>query len=181
MSNTIIVVTSDHGEEFNDNGAGYWGHASNFTEYQTHVPMVIYVPGHAPRRVTALTTHVDIPTTLIQEVCRPEQDERMYSNGTNLFRALPRERPLVVSSYVNHAFILGDDVYSIFPMYVQQYKLDNVRAHADRPRPDESRAAMEEITRFRGGRSVVAEATARRDAAAAARRGAGTRLSSACP
>src|SRR5207249_3295947 len=69
MGNTIVVVTGDHAEEFNDNGAGYWGHSSNFTEYQTHVPMVMYVPGQPPRRVTAVTTHVDIPTTLIQEIC----------------------------------------------------------------------------------------------------------------
>jgi uncharacterized protein len=155
MDNTIIVVTGDHGEEFDDDGAGYWGHSSNFTEYQTHVPMVMYVPGQPPRRVSAVTTHVDVPVTLIQEICGSGQDPREYSNGMNLFRPLPDMRPLVLSSYVNHAFILGDDVYSLFSVYVQRYKLRDIRAQAGAPRPDLVRAALEEITRFSGGRPAL--------------------------
>jgi hypothetical protein len=119
--------------------------------------MVMYVPGHAARRVTAVTTHVDIPATLIQEICGCDQDLRDYSNGMNLFRPLPEERPLVVSSYVNHAFILGDDVYAVFPVYVQRYKLDDIRAPAGTPRADLMRTAMEEVTRFSGGRSTLAK------------------------
>ena len=34
LNNTVIVITGDHGQEFNDNHLGYWGHASNFTHYQ---------------------------------------------------------------------------------------------------------------------------------------------------
>nr|WP_237729042.1 sulfatase-like hydrolase/transferase [Vibrio fluvialis] len=29
LENTIIVITSDHGQEFNDNHKNYWGHGSN--------------------------------------------------------------------------------------------------------------------------------------------------------
>jgi membrane-anchored protein YejM (alkaline phosphatase superfamily) len=68
LSETIIIVTSDHGEEFNDNGAGYWGHCGNFTEYQTRVPLVMYVPWEKPRQVTKVTAHIDVPTTLVQGV-----------------------------------------------------------------------------------------------------------------
>ncbi|MBW2704672.1 MAG: sulfatase-like hydrolase/transferase, partial [Deltaproteobacteria bacterium] len=34
LDNTIVIITSDHAEEFNDNGADYWGHGSNFTRWQ---------------------------------------------------------------------------------------------------------------------------------------------------
>src|SRR5690606_38343527 len=42
--NTVIVLTGDHGQEFNDSGQNYWGHNSNFSIAQTHVPLVIYWP-----------------------------------------------------------------------------------------------------------------------------------------
>ena len=31
---------------------------------------------------------------------------------------------MVVSSYINHALILGDDVFVSWPLYMQRYKLD---------------------------------------------------------
>ena len=105
MKNTIVIITSDHGEEFNDNRAGWWGHAGNFTRYQTQVPLVFHVPGRPPRQVTETTAHVDVPTTLLTEVfgCRSESD---WSNGRDLFAAPGPPRPFVVSGYVNHAFVM---------------------------------------------------------------------------
>ena len=32
IDKTIIVITADHGEEFNDTGKNYWGHNGNFTK-----------------------------------------------------------------------------------------------------------------------------------------------------
>ncbi|HYG53029.1 MAG TPA: sulfatase-like hydrolase/transferase, partial [Flavobacteriales bacterium] len=46
LRNTIVIVTSDHGNEFNDNGLGYWGHTSDYTTYQLHVPFIVYWPAH---------------------------------------------------------------------------------------------------------------------------------------
>jgi membrane-anchored protein YejM (alkaline phosphatase superfamily) len=147
MDETIIIVTSDHGEEFNDNHTGWWGHAGNFTRYQIQVPLVLYMPGRTPRRVTETTTHVDVPTTLLQEVfgCGPGHD---YSNGQDLF-ALPAEaRPFVVSGYVNHAFVMGDDVHVVFPMFVQGYRLGDISAQAGPPSAGLTRQLLEETHRF---------------------------------
>ena len=176
MRNTIIVVTGDHGEEFDDEGLGYWGHSTNFTRFQTRVPLVLYVPGEPARKVQAVTSHVDIAATLIRQVCGCDPDLRDVSNGMDLLGPLPPERPVVASSYVNHALILGDDVYSVFPMYVQRYRLDSVNRPAGRPRPDQLRDVMEEITRFRGGRALPGAATvtgAPKPAGGAGRRGTG--------
>jgi membrane-anchored protein YejM (alkaline phosphatase superfamily) len=84
MNETIVIVTSDHGEEFNDNHVGSWGHCGNFTRWQVQVPLVFYVPGRAPRQVTETTTHIDVPTTLLKEVFGCD-DIRDYSNGVDLF------------------------------------------------------------------------------------------------
>ena len=45
LKNSIVVVTSDHGEEFNDNGKNFWGHNGNFTDAQIKIPLVISWPG----------------------------------------------------------------------------------------------------------------------------------------
>jgi hypothetical protein len=52
---------------------------------------------------------------------------------------------------VNHAFIMGDDVHSIFPMFVQSYKLDDIHAHAGPPDAALARRLMEETHRFYPG------------------------------
>jgi membrane-anchored protein YejM (alkaline phosphatase superfamily) len=147
LDETIIIITSDHGEEFNDNRVNSWGHGSNFTEYQTRVPLVFYMPGATPRRVVQPTTHVDVPTTLLKRVfgCDRLTD---YSNGRDLFGHLEMERPLVLSGYVNHAFIMGDNVYAVFPMVVQKYKLQDINAPAGPMRPDFVPQVMEEMQRF---------------------------------
>jgi membrane-anchored protein YejM (alkaline phosphatase superfamily) len=151
LENTIVVITSDHGEEFDDNHANYWGHTSNFTGYQTQVPLIIYVPWREPRTVTATTAHVDIPPTLLQEGLGYLQDAGDYSNGHNLFGPLDADRPVIVSSYINHAIVAGDNVYSVFPMYVQKYKLWDINQRADNIPADFARRAMEEMRRFFGG------------------------------
>jgi uncharacterized protein len=162
LDHTMVIITSDHGEEFNDNHANYWGHCSNFTEYQTRVPMIVYLPGHMPRQVTETTSHIDIPATVLAESfgCDRVAD---YGNGLDLFGPLPAERPLVISSYVNHAFIIGDDVYAVFPMYVQKYKLNDIAAETGPPRPDLVKEILDEMNRFYGSGSphgVVADAGA---------------------
>lgn len=151
LNETIVVVTSDHGEEFDDNHANYWGHTSNFTRFQTQVPMIVYVPWEKPRQVAEVTAHVDLVPTLLEEGlgCRVPAGD--YSNGHNLFGRLDAERPLIISSYVNHAIVMGDDVYAVFPMMVQKYKLGNINAPAGPPRPAMAREAMEEMHRFYGG------------------------------
>ncbi|MDH3354604.1 MAG: DUF3413 domain-containing protein, partial [Chromatiales bacterium] len=45
LDKTIVVITSDHGEEFNETKMNNWGHGSNFTRYQTQVPLVVHWPG----------------------------------------------------------------------------------------------------------------------------------------
>ena len=148
MSNTIIIVTTDHGEEFNDDRSNYWGHGTNFTQYQTLVPLIFFAPGHEPRSVTYATSHIDVVPTLLQQFLYCTNDIRDYSNGRNLFREFGEPRPFVVGGYVNHAFIIEDNVYEIYPMYTKKYKLNDITLKASSPRPDFVKTIMEEICWF---------------------------------
>ena len=148
MDETIVVVTSDHGEEFNDNGANYWGHGSNFTRYQTQVPLILHLPGREPARVTSRTSHVDVVPTILSEYFGCSGDMGDYSNGQDLFATQQGTRPLVIGSYVNHAFLLGEDVFAIYPMYTKKYKLGDINQKAGRPDARLMREVMQEMKRF---------------------------------
>lgn len=104
LSNTIVIITADHGQEFNDNHKNYWGHGSNFSEAQTHVPMIVFWPGKEPHIVTRQTTHFDIVPTLVRDVFGVTSPDTSYSTGGDLFS--PVERPwLIAGSYKDFAII----------------------------------------------------------------------------
>jgi arylsulfatase A-like enzyme len=64
LGRTVVVVLADHGEEFWDHGSVLHGH----TLYQelTRVPLVIRVPGLAPRRVAERVALLDLLPTLLE-------------------------------------------------------------------------------------------------------------------
>lgn len=60
IDKTIIVITSDHGEEFNDTGKNYWGHNGNFTKYQAQIPFIVKWPGKASIDIGYRTSALDV-------------------------------------------------------------------------------------------------------------------------
>jgi arylsulfatase A-like enzyme len=60
---TLLVVTSDHGEEFLDHGS--WEHQKTLYEEVVRVPLVVAGPGVAPRRETAQATLLDVAPTVL--------------------------------------------------------------------------------------------------------------------
>ena len=48
LDRTVVVVTSDHGMEFDENGLGFTGHSTAYSEYQMHTPLVVRWPGRPP-------------------------------------------------------------------------------------------------------------------------------------
>jgi arylsulfatase A-like enzyme len=63
---TVVVVVADHGEEFGEHGQ--FKHGYDLHEEVVHVPLVMRVPGIAPRRVADLVPTVDVFPTLL-ELC----------------------------------------------------------------------------------------------------------------
>lgn len=59
---TILVLTADHGEMLGD--FGLWGKGT-FHDAAFHVPLMIRVPGQAPRRIEAMTESIDVAPTLL--------------------------------------------------------------------------------------------------------------------
>ena len=108
---TWIVVTGDHGEEFNESKLGLWGHGSSFSQWQTATPLVLRAPGQRDRGVvTKPTFHQDVAPTLIHEVFGCKNPESDFSNGYNL-RDSPASRHAVINSYVTQAYWIDGYVW----------------------------------------------------------------------
>jgi uncharacterized protein len=85
MDNTVVVVTGDHGQEFNDNHKNYWGHNGNYTRAQIGVPLIVHWPGLKHALYDYWTTHYDIVPTLMQNILGVKNKIDDYSIGKNLF------------------------------------------------------------------------------------------------
>jgi|GEM_PF-3451684 len=63
LTNTIVIITADHGEEFYEHGR--FGHMTAFTDEQVRVPFILSAPGHTGREIHTLTSHFDLIPTLL--------------------------------------------------------------------------------------------------------------------
>ncbi|NQZ21268.1 MAG: DUF3413 domain-containing protein [Colwellia sp.] len=92
LENTVVIITGDHGKEFNDSKLGYWGHNSNYSKYQTAVPLIIHWPNKAPAIIDYQTNHLSIVPTLMSAALGVTNKPSDYSSGISLFeqtKALP--------------------------------------------------------------------------------------------
>jgi len=124
---TIVLITGDHGEEFMEKGR--WGHGSEFHEEQIHVPLVLSIPGTGAGVDTRLSSHMDIPATLMPYlgVTNPPQD---YSLGYNLME--PAARDFAVVADWNHIGYIGTDFKAVLPMKTAGLVDEKVMTHDDK-------------------------------------------------
>ena len=67
LNNSIIIITSDHGEEFLEHG-GYNHRKTCYIE-QIHVPLIVYYPSVLePKEVTSVVENMDIFSTILDLV-----------------------------------------------------------------------------------------------------------------
>lgn len=100
LEQTIIIITSDHGEEFNDTSLYYWGHGSNYSDFQIKTPLIIHWPGHQPKEITYQTSHYDIVPFLMKNILGCTNPFQDYSIGENLLKTHKKDF-LLVGSYLN--------------------------------------------------------------------------------
>jgi hypothetical protein len=125
LKDTVVLITGDHGEEFLE--GGYFGHTSSFSDYQVQVPLVLYVPGETPREVRALSSHLDVPPTLLG-LLGFENPPQEYCQGQSLLG--PRRRPYVVSSSwrrlciitAEQRLVVGTGGYAAWELYDSAYR-----------------------------------------------------------
>jgi len=106
---TVIVVTSDHGDEFLDHGG--LGHGTTVYGELTRVPLVIVYPDafEPGKRIEYLTRHVDLAPTLLGLVgIDPPASFRGHSL-TKAERAFAEDGPWVAVHDGRRKLVINDD------------------------------------------------------------------------
>jgi membrane-anchored protein YejM (alkaline phosphatase superfamily) len=144
---TVVIITSDHGVEFNENGLGFTGHSTAYSELQLHTPLLIRWPGRAPVRISHRTSHFDMAPTLLTGVFGCTNPPSDYASGHDLFANRAWDW-LIAASYNNFALVEPDQVTIVSPT---SYEIRD-RSYRLIPNPtlprDHLRAAMQEMRRF---------------------------------
>jgi membrane-anchored protein YejM (alkaline phosphatase superfamily) len=145
---TLIIATSDHGMEFDDNGQGFSGHGTAYSDYQMRTPLLVAWPGRPVEGVARRTSHHDVAPTLVTRLFGCENLPSDYSSGHDLFDG-PEWSWLVAASYGDFALVEPDRVTvvyqsSYFETRDREYRLI---ARPER-RSDVLRAALREMSRF---------------------------------
>lgn len=89
--NSIIVFTSDHGEEFGEHGVMGW-HSHTLYEELLRIPLIIRFPGgaHAGKEISGLVRSVDIAPMILDTTGVPHPSQ---FDNFSLATALRRGRP----------------------------------------------------------------------------------------
>lgn len=145
---TVTIIFSDHGYEFDDLGLGYLGHASNYGRYQLRTTLLIDWPGRPATRHQHRSAHQDMPATLLQELFGCTNPASDYSSGISLFAGESWDW-FIAGSYNSHAIVEPDKVVVTYPGGMIDLLNNDYRPSPDlRLDPNRVEEALLEMRRF---------------------------------
>jgi uncharacterized protein len=147
LESTVVLVTSDHGMEFDESGEGFKGHGTAYSPYQMHTPMVVGWPGRPPGRVARRTSHNDVAPTLVAGLFGCANPSSDYASGRDLFSDGQWDW-LIAASYSEFALIEPERVTILFPASYEIRDRDYRLVARPTPPRDGLRAAQKEMSRF---------------------------------
>jgi hypothetical protein len=147
LESSVVVITGDHGQEFNDTRRNYWGHGSNFTKYQTGVPLIVYSPTLPPAVHRHRTTHFDVVPTLLRDHLGCAEPFRTYSVGQSLFEAGGRDA-IVLSEYMDFAIVTAGKIAVVREQGMQVLDANHAVLPDRRLEPELIENALEQKSRF---------------------------------
>ena len=147
-SNTIVLVTGDHGQAFNETRDNTWGHNSDFSDYQVRVPFIVKWPGHAPATIERLTSHTDWAPTLLTDALGCDTPLDRYTTGTPLFQPDATDRALPIEQWTQRAIRTDSRTY-VFLSWGGYEVRDSNYALINEPMNAEAlQRGFEELSRF---------------------------------
>ncbi|BDR12845.1 DUF3413 domain-containing protein [Vibrio sp. STUT-A11] len=148
LTNTVVIVTSNHGSEFNETNTNSWGANSNYSRYQLQVPMVIHWPGRLAGDFAHSTSHLDLSVTLLQDMLGVSSNPYDYSSGRNLFDE--SRRRWILAGDTRELALITDaqttviDKFGNYKLYDKDYK----RLRDDSPKMPVLMQGLTELQRF---------------------------------
>lgn len=107
-NNTLIVITSDHGEELGDHG--YYGHGLSAWDSNIHVPLIIAHPPKIPAgvKIKGMTESVDIMPTIL-DLCNVKLPRNKRMDGISLLKFI--KHPNCSKKYIFSRHTIRSDKY----------------------------------------------------------------------
>lgn len=127
LDNTVLIITSDHGEQFNEHG--YQGHGFNVYNEEIKVPLILHWPDKFPAgaKFTHPTCLMDIFPTLI-DLCGFKGDH-LDLKGRQLFDDSDNNR-FIYAGYTQLTYdktaVINNDWKLIYDSYTGLYELYNL-------------------------------------------------------
>ncbi len=147
LDRTVIIVTSDHGMQFDEHGLRFDGHGTGFTRSQLQTPLVIRWPGRPPGRVDHRTSHFDVAPTLLTGLFGCANPPSEYASGQDLFTDRQWDW-LIAADYTNYALVEPEQVTVVLSRgYEIRDRNYHLVRHPTIPQ-DSLRAALREMSRF---------------------------------
>jgi hypothetical protein len=94
LDDTLVILTSDHGEEFGERG--YWHHATDLHEVQIHVPLWMWWPGLEGRTVDVPVSSGGLAATIADALDQPPADGWNYPSLLPLASGKTDEYPVPI-------------------------------------------------------------------------------------
>jgi choline-sulfatase len=140
-SNTIIIITSDHGDSMAEHNIPLGTHGTALYREMLHVPMIFYVPDNAARLIGGAVTNLDIVPT-VAELCGIDVSDLSFE-GRSLVPALfagredhdrivfaetnaPKKQRAAISEAWKLIFYLNTNVQELFDLRVDPWEHDNL-------------------------------------------------------
>lgn len=117
IDNTLLIITSDHGQELNDNKLNFWGHNSNFTDVQVKVPFIVIDPKFnqlsSDKLNESFTSHEDIAPTLLKNYLGVNNPTSDFSTGYDLLSKTPEREWVIASKFSGYAIITEETILEV--------------------------------------------------------------------
>ncbi|MEZ6133094.1 MAG: sulfatase-like hydrolase/transferase [Planctomycetaceae bacterium] len=106
-TNTIVVITGDHGESFLDDG--FLCHGTRLSDIQSRTPLLMFGPGVPAQRISFSTSHVDIMPTLVK-LARADSP-LAESHGQDILSLATHRDQLLTMAHTNEwdVMLVGND------------------------------------------------------------------------
>jgi arylsulfatase A-like enzyme len=137
---TAFIVTSDHGEGFGENGV--WYHNKTVFDVMVHVPLMIEIPGLAPRTVDEYVSVMDVGPTILDlfGVRTPGFWMAESLVPQLLGEPGPKGRPIVMETRFEHGMLFPDGLKAI-----QRWKQNTEALYDLKKDPDERNNLRDEL------------------------------------
>jgi len=139
--NTIIVITSDHGDSMAEHNIPLGTHGTALYREMLHVPLIFYIPDNAARTIGGAVTPLDIVPT-IAELCGIDVHDLSFE-GRSLVPALfagredkdrivfaetnaPKRQRAAISDAWKLIFYLHTNVFELFDLKADPWEHNNL-------------------------------------------------------